>query len=108
MSAFCQCELQCGDRCKAYIVEPSPGVFLLSVHVKDPPMVRLEFEGDELTRHIPNPNIHSVGEFSAFTGVSRSLAKGGANFQQALLKAFAEHLLHVTVEARVKTCLLCS
>jgi hypothetical protein len=32
MSAFYQREMQCGDRCKAYIVERSPGVFLLSVH----------------------------------------------------------------------------
>ncbi len=101
-------QMQCGDRCKAYIVERSPAVFLLSVHVKDLPMVRLEFEGDELTRHVGNPNIHSVVEYSAITGVSRSLAKGGAKYHQALLKAFAEHLLHVTVEARVKTCLLCS
>jgi hypothetical protein len=100
VSAFYQREMQCGDRCKAYIVERSPGVFLLSVHVKDLPMVRLEFEGDELTRHVGNPNIHSVVEYSATTGVSRSLAKGGAKYHQALLKAFAEHLLHVTVEAQ--------
>jgi hypothetical protein len=58
-------------------------------------MVRLEFEGDELTRHVGNPNIHSVVEYSAITGVSRSLAKGGAKYHQALLKAFAEHLLQV-------------
>jgi hypothetical protein len=32
MSACYQREMQCGDRCKAYIVERSPGVFLLSVH----------------------------------------------------------------------------
>jgi hypothetical protein len=95
MSAFYQREMQCSDRCKAYIVERSPGVFLLSVQVKDLPMVRLEFEGDELTRHVGNPNIHSVVEYSAITGVSRSLAKGGAKYHQALLKAFAEHLLQV-------------
>ena len=78
--ALYQREMECGDRCKAYIVERSPGVFLLSVHVKDLPMVRLEFEGDELTRHVENPNIHSVVEYSAITGVSRSLAKGGAKY----------------------------
>jgi hypothetical protein len=98
MSAFYQREMQCGDRCKPYIVERSPGIFLLSVHIKDLPMVRLEFESDELKRHVGNPNIHSVLEYSAVTGVSRSLAKGGAKFHQALLKAFAEHLLHVQFE----------
>ena len=30
MSAFYQREIQCDDRCKAYIVERSPGVVLLS------------------------------------------------------------------------------
>ncbi len=65
------------------------------------------------TRLIRVEILHSVVKFgatanAAITGVSRSLAKGGANYHQALLKAFAEHLLHVTVEARVKTCLLCS
>jgi hypothetical protein len=100
VSAFYQREMQCGDRCKAYIVERSPGIFLLSVHIKDLPMVRLEFEGDELKRHVGNPNIHSVIEYSSITGVSRSLAKGGAKFHQALLKAFAEHCLHVDLEAQ--------
>ena len=100
LSAFYQREMQCGDRCKAYIVERSTGIFLLSVHIKDLPTVRLEFEGDELKRHVGNPNIHSVVEYSRFTGVSRSLAKGGAKFHQALLKAFAEHCLHVDLEAQ--------
>ena len=100
LCAFYQREMQCGDRCKAYIVERSPGIFLLSVHIKDLPMVRLEFEGDELKRHVGNPNIHSVVEYSSMTGVSRSLAKSGAKFHQALLKAFAEHCLHVDLEAQ--------
>ena len=100
LCAFYQREMQCGDRCKAYIVERSPGIFLLSVHIKDLPTVRLEFEGDELKRHVGNPNIHSVVEYSSMTGVSRSLAKGGARFHQALLKAFAEHCLHVDLEAQ--------
>ena len=99
ISAFYQREMQCGERCKAYVVERSPGIFLLSVHIKDLPMVRLEFEGDELKRHVGNPNIHSVVEYSSITGVSRSLAKGGAKYHQALLKAFAEHLLHESLEA---------
>ena len=99
VSAFYQREMQCGDRCKAYIVERSTGIFLLSVHIKDLPTVRLEFEGDELKRHVGNPNIHSVVEYSCVTGVSRSLAKGGAKYHQVLLKAFAEHLLHVGLEA---------
>ena len=99
VSAFYQREMQCGDRCKAYVVERSPGIFLLSVHIKDLPMVRLEFDGDELKRHVGNPNIHSVVEYSCITGVSRSLAKGGAKYHQALLKAFAEHLLHEGLEA---------
>ena len=99
ISAFYQRELQCGDRSKAYVVERSPGVYLLSVHIKDLPMVKLEFDGNDLKRRVGNPNIHSVLEYSARTGVTRSLIRGGAKYHQMLLKAFAEHLLHVNLEA---------
>lgn len=100
VSAFYQRELQCGDRSKAYVMERSPGVFLLSVHVKDLSTVQLEFQGDDLKRRVGNPNIHSVLEYSTRTGVTRSLVKGGAKYHQMLLKAFAEHLLHTTLDAQ--------
>jgi hypothetical protein len=100
VAAFYQREMQCGDRSKAYVVERSPGVFLLSVHVKDLAMVQLEFQGDDLKRRVGNPNIHSVLEYSVATGVTRSLVKGGAKYHQMLLGAFAEHLLHDRVEAQ--------
>lgn len=99
VSAFYQREMQCGDRSKAYVVQRSPSVYLLSVHIKDLSMVHLEFAGDDLKRRVGNPNIHSVLEYSALTGVTRSLVKGGAKYHQTLLKAFAEHLLHVKVDA---------
>lgn len=100
VAAFYQKKMQCGDRSKAYIVERSPGVFLLSVHIKDLSAVQLEFEGDDLKRRVGNPNIHSVLEYSAVTGVTRSLVKGGAEFHRMLLQAFAKHLLHVNVDAK--------
>lgn len=100
VAAFYQRELQCGDRSKAYVLERSPGVYLLSVHIKDLSTVQLEFEGNELTRRVGNPNIHSVVEYSASTGVTRSLVKGGAKYHQMLLKAFAEHLLHAHLDAQ--------
>jgi hypothetical protein len=100
VSVFYQRELQCGDRSKAYVMERSPGVFLLSVHVKDLSTVQLEFQGDDLKRRIGNPNIHSVLEYSSRTGVTRSLVKGGTKYHQMLLKAFAEHLLHTSLDAQ--------
>ncbi len=100
VGAFYQREMQCGDRSKAYLVERSPGVYLLSVHIKDLSTVHLEFHGDDLKRRVGNPNIHSVLEYSAGTGVTRSLVRGGAKYHQMLLKAFAEHLLHVAVDAQ--------
>ncbi len=100
VSAFYQRELQCGDRSKAYVMERSPGVFMLSVHVKDLSTVQLEFQGDDLKRRVGNPNIHSVLEYSTRTGVTRSLVKGGAKYHQMLLKAFAEHLLHTALDAQ--------
>ena len=100
VSDFYQRELQCGDRSLAYVVERSPGVFLLSVHVKDLATLQLEFDGDDLKRRVGNPNIHSALEYSSTTGVTRSLVKGGAKYHQMLLAAFAQHLLGVKVDAQ--------
>lgn len=103
ISAFYQREMQCGDGSAAYLVERSPGVFLLTVHVKDLAMLRLEFEGANLTRRVGNPNIHMVMEYAVATGVTRSLVKGGAKYHEMLVDAFAEHLLGVKVDAhRIK------
>lgn len=99
VSAFYQRELMCGDRTKAYVVERSPGIYLLSVHVKDLSRIHTEFDGDNLTRRVGNPNIHSLLEYAAATGVVRSLVKGGTKYREMLLKAFAEHLLHVELQA---------
>ncbi|MFZ5532201.1 MAG: hypothetical protein ACOY5H_01505 [Pseudomonadota bacterium] len=98
ISAFYQRELQCGDGSAAYLVERSPGVFLLTVHVKDLAMLRLEFEGATLMRRVGNPNIHMVLEYAVATGVVRTLVRGGAKYHQMLVDAFAEHLLGVKVE----------
>lgn len=98
ISAFYQRELQCGDGSAAYVVERSPGVFLLTVHVKDLAMLRLEFEGATLMRRVGNPNIHMVLEYAVATGVVRTLVRGGAKYHQMPVDAFAEHLLGVKVE----------
>lgn len=100
VSAFYMRELQCGDGCVAYLLERSPDVFLLTVHVKDLAMLRLEFEGANLKRQVGHPNIHMVLEYSAKTGVARTLVRGGAKYHQMLVDAFAEHLLGVEVDAQ--------
>ena len=99
ISAFYKRELQCGDGSVAHLVERSPGVFLLSVHVKDMAMLRLEFEGATLKRRVGNPNIHMVLEYAKSTGVVRTLVRGGAKYQQMLVEAFAEHVLGVKASA---------
>jgi hypothetical protein len=98
ISAFYQRELQCGDGNAAYLVERSPGVFLLTVHVKDLAMLRLEFEGANLMRRVGNPNIHMALEYAVATGVVRTVVRGGAKYHEMLVDAFAEHLLGVKVE----------
>jgi len=100
ISAFYKRELQCGDGSEAYLVERSPGVFLLSVHIKDMATLRLEFEGLTLKRRVGNPNIHMVLEYAKSTGVVRTLVRGGQKVQQMLLEAFAEHLLGVKANAQ--------
>ena len=104
ISAFYKRELQCGDGSEAHLVERSPGVFLLSVHIKDMAMLRLEFEGSTLKRRVGNPNIHMVLEYARATGVVRTLVRGGAKYQQMLVEAFAEHVLGVKANAhRIKS-----
>jgi hypothetical protein len=104
ISRFYKRELQCGDSCVAYLAKRSPGVFLLTVHVKDMAMLRLEFEGVLLKRRVGNPNIQAMLEYSTTTGVVRTLVRGGAKYQQMLVNAFAEHVLGVKVDAyRIKS-----
>ena len=104
ISAFYKRELQCGDGSEAHLIERSPGVFLLSVHIKDMAMLRLEFEGSTLKRRVGNPNIHMVLEYAKATGVVRTLVRGGAKYQHMLVKAFAEHVLGVKANAhRIKS-----
>lgn len=95
ISTFYQRELQCGDSSVAHLVERSPGVYLLTVHVKDTAMLRLEFEGSTLKRRVGNPNIHMVLEYSRTTGVVRTLVRGGQKYQKMLVEAFSEHVLGV-------------
>lgn len=99
ISAFYQRERQCGDGCVAYLAERSPGVYLLTVHVKDLAMLRLEFEGVVLKRRVGNPNIHMALEYAQATGVVRTLVRGGQKVQQMLVDAFAEHVLGVKASA---------
>ena len=104
ISAFYKRELQCGDGSEAHLIERSPGVFLLSVHIKDMAMLRLEFEGSTLKRRVGNPNIHMVLEYAKTTGVVRTLVRGGAKYQHMLDEAFAEHVLGVKANAhRIKS-----
>jgi hypothetical protein len=97
--AFYQRELHCGDSCEAYLLERSPGVFLLTVHVKDMATLQLEFKGPALTRRVGNPNIPMALEYAKSTGVVRIMVRGGARYQQMLVNVFAEHVLGVKVDA---------
>lgn len=96
---FYQRELQCGDASAAYLVECRPGVYLLSVHVKDLAALRLEFDGPTLTRRVGHPNIHMVLEYASATGVARTMVRGGEKYHRMLVDAFAEHLLGGRVES---------
>jgi hypothetical protein len=98
--AFYKHELQCGDGSEAHLIERSPGVFLLSVHIKDVATLRLEFEGSALKRRVGNPNIPMVLEYAQSTGVVRTLVRGGQKYQQMLVQAFAEHVLGVKANAQ--------
>lgn len=100
VSAFYQRTLQCGDGVESNIFQRSPGVFLLTIHVKDLATMHLEFQGTSLTRRVGNPSIHGMLEYSERTGVVRTLIRGGARFHQMLASEFSAHLLGVAVDAK--------
>lgn len=93
--AFYQQEMGCGEVCIAHLLDRASGTQLLSVHAKDLATQRVEFDGTELQRRVGSPTIHMVLEYSAATGVVRTVIKGGAKYQQMLVDAFAIHLLGV-------------
>lgn len=100
IKAFYKSELGCGEACVVNILDRSQGTQLVSVHAKDLAAMRLEFEGDHLTRRVGSPNIHMVLEYSAVTGVARTIIRGGAKYHDMLAHTFAEHLLGVKVNPK--------
>jgi len=100
IKAFYQLELGCGEVCVAHILDRAEGTQLVTVHAKDLAMLRLEFEGVILARRVGSPNIHMVLEYSQHTGVARSIIRGGAKYHDMLARAFAEHLLGVSINAQ--------
>ena len=100
ISNFYQKKLQCGDGVDSTIFQRSPGVFLVTSHVKGMAMMQLEFQGTNLTRRVGNPSLHSVLEYSERTGAVRTLIRGGADFHRMLASEFATHILGQVVDAK--------
>jgi hypothetical protein len=100
VSTFYQRMLNCGDGVDSTIFQRSPGVFLLTTHVKGLATMHLEFQGRSLTRRVGNPSIHGMLEYSERTGVVRTLIRGGAAYHQMLAGEFATHVLGQAVDAK--------
>ena len=100
VSKFYQRKMHCGDGVEGTIFQRSPGVFLLTIHVKDLATMHLEFQGTSLTRRVGNPSIHGMLEYSEKTGVVRTLIRGGAIYHQMLASEFATHVLGQIVDAK--------
>ncbi|MYN12772.1 hypothetical protein GSY71_06390 [Pusillimonas sp. TS35] len=83
-----------GEHGVPYVLRRASQNILLTLHLKDLPMLRLEFEGMELHRRLGSPDFVLALEYCPRTGVVRSLVAGGAKYHQALLEAFAQHILH--------------
>jgi hypothetical protein len=95
-----QSQLGCGERVVSQLIERSDDVFLLTAYVQDLATLQLEFEGEQLARRVGHPTIHMVLEYCASTGIARALVKGGAKFQQGLVRNFAKHYLNVEIDAK--------
>ena len=82
------------------MLDRTTGTQLLIVHAKDAALLRLEFDGAQLARRIGNPHIPMLLEYSAATGVARTIIRGGAKYHAMLATAFATHLLGVAIAAQ--------
>ena len=103
VSRFYQRRQHCGEGVESTIFPIRPGVFLLTMHVKDLPMMQLEFQGTTVTKRVGNPCIHGMLEYSERTGVVRTLIRGGKDYHQMLAAQFAEHVLGQVVNVeRIK------
>ena len=100
IKAFYKNELGCGEACVVNILDRAKGTQLISVHAKDLAALKLEFEGETLTRRVGSPNIHMVLEYSSATGVARTIIRGGAKYHDMLAHSFAEHLLGVKINPK--------
>src|SRR5690606_6207413 len=85
-----------GEHGVPYVLRRASQNILLTLHLKDLPMLRLEFDGMDLHRRLGSPDFVLALEYCPRTGVVRSLVAGGAKYHQALLQAFAEHILHAS------------
>lgn len=85
-----------GEHGVAFVLRRASQNILLTLHLKDLPMLRLEFEGMDLRRRLGSPDFALALEYCPRTGVVRSLVAGGAKYHQALLAAFSEHILHAS------------
>jgi hypothetical protein len=99
-SQLYQSQLGCGERVVAQMIERNEGVFLLTAYVRDLATLQLEFEGDALARRVGHPTIHMVLEYCANTSLVRVLVRGGAKFQQGLVRNFAKHYLNADIDAK--------
>jgi hypothetical protein len=97
---FYRRELRCGEAIEANILDRSPSVYLVVAHAKDLAMVSREFQGSELHSRVANPSIDMAIEYSARTGVARTLIKGGRAYHIMLARGFAQHLLGQTIDPR--------
>jgi hypothetical protein len=95
-----QSQMGCGEQVICQLIARSDDVFLLTAYVQDLATLQLEFEGEKLARRVGHPTIHMVLEYSASTGICRVLVKGGAKFQQGLVRNFAKHYLNADIDAK--------
>lgn len=94
VGAFYQQKQGSGEHGVAYGMRRRSGNVLITLHLKDLPMLRLEFDGPRLKQHVGHPDFVSAIEYCPSTGVTQAIVTGGAPYQAALLKAFARHILH--------------
>ncbi|MFT0532401.1 hypothetical protein ACMHYJ_06140 [Castellaniella hirudinis] len=78
----------------AYGMVRSSGNVLVTLHLKDLPMLRVEFVGPTLKQRVGNPEFVPAIEYCPRTGVTQSIVTGGVQYQKAFLTAFAKHILH--------------
>lgn len=99
IAAFYREKEGCGNSCEVEILDRRlEGAVQVTVYVEDLANSRPEFEHGALKRRRSHPAKEVALVYTPATGIADTVARGGPEYHDELVVAFAKHLLGVTIK----------